>query len=150
MEIDWKKVSQCPGYKSLKAAYIKDAMAAGQHPNPMRKKPELYRHFQFAINRAKHYAHHLNCSIEDVLNDWEEKRDCWWLGYYTAHHRRKFHSDSIKPQGKAGLRKYYKRAYAHEPRILQRMLHRISTQEKRIRENGKKPRWSKQRKRRGF
>ena len=87
MKIDWKKVAASSGYKSLKAAYIKDVQAATRFAirygrKPMREKAELMSHFKWVIGRAIHYAHGHNRSIEAVLWTWESDRKCWWLNYY--------------------------------------------------------------------
>ena len=76
MKIDWKKVSQSPGYRSLKAAYVHDIQKG------YRSKSELLKHFKWVISRATYYAHHTNSSIEEILNQWEANRNYWWLNYY--------------------------------------------------------------------
>ena len=80
--IDWKSLANSTGYKSLKAAYIRDVHEAGQRSSPMRDKQEFLRHFNWVINRAKHYAVRTDTTVEEVLDGWEEKRSYWWLNYY--------------------------------------------------------------------
>ena len=144
---DWKHLATTTGYKSLKAAYIHDVQGAAKQKHPMRRKDEFLRKFQWVINRAKHYAHHTGRSIENILNEWEEKRDYWWLNYYQDGRQPKFHSSSEKTMGLKGMRKYYKQAYRHDPvRGAMRM------REFENRENLKKtkPRWDIRRKKRGY
>lgn len=90
MNIDWKVVSQSDGYKSLKAAYVKDVQEANAYAQrghrPMRNKQEFRDLFNFVISRAIHYAHHQKRYISDVLDEWESKRGhSWWLNHYGEH-----------------------------------------------------------------
>jgi hypothetical protein len=87
MKIDWKHLATTPGYKSLKAAYIRDVQEAEAYRNrferkPMREKEEFLHKFIWVIARAKHYAHYYNTSVETILKMWEDKRTYWWLNYY--------------------------------------------------------------------
>lgn len=99
MKIDWKVVASSPGYKSLKASYVRDLTRGN------RSKQELLRKFRWVIDRAKHYAHHKGTFLQDVLNHWESKRDYWWLNYYQESNQPKFHSGSIKRR--KNLKTYY-------------------------------------------
>lgn len=92
MKIDWKKLAQSPGYKSLKAAYIRDVHEAGQSKRPMRKKAEFLKLFRRVIGMAQHYAVRTGKPVEQVINEWEEKRDYWWLNFYSEHHLSKLAS----------------------------------------------------------
>ncbi len=104
MQLDWKKISQSEGYKSLKASYIRDVT----DKRSFRDKKELYTHFQWVIYRAAHYAKHTGKSIEQILIEWEESRGrCWWLNYYQEARQPLFHSNAIKPRGFNGTRKTY-------------------------------------------
>ena len=150
MKINWKQLAKSSGYKSLKAAYIKSAMQAGRSANPMRDKKELYANFQWVINRAKHYADHLNRSIESILNEWEEKRTYGILNYYQDCRQPKFNSRSLEPAGIRSIRKYYKKSYRNDPiRIKERIKSFIEYQQRNKPKNDK-PRWSASRKRRGY
>jgi len=117
MCIDWKQLAQSAGYKSLKATYIKAAQSAGKRKNPMRKKDELLKHFNWVICRVKHYAYYTGKSAEEILNDWEVKRTYCWLNYYQDCAQPKFHSNSKKQIGIKGLRKHYKKDswYRNDP-----------------------------------
>ena len=64
-KIDWKKVAASPGYKSLKAAYVKDVQQAHTYTkrfnrNPMRDKAVFLCKFKWVIGRAVYYAHRYN------------------------------------------------------------------------------------------
>lgn len=96
MPIDWKHLATTTGYKSLKAAYIRDVQGSRRQKHPLRRKAEFLRKFQWVISRAKHYAYHTGESIESILNSWEEKRNYWWLNYYQECNQPKFHSYSIE------------------------------------------------------
>ena len=86
MNIDWKVVSQSDGYKSLKAAYerdVQDAHKTAQRGHrPMRNKQEFRKLFDWVIARATHYAYHKQTTVDVILNQWEARRDYWWLNYY--------------------------------------------------------------------
>lgn len=145
--INWKHLATTPGYMSLKAVYIHDVQGAARQRNPMRQKEEFLRKFQWVINRAKHYAHCTGKSIEIILNEWEEKRDYWWLNYYQDGRQPKFHSSSMRPLGIRGTRKYYKTAYSHDP---ERGSTRIREFIAKVKPKKTKPRWNAVRKKRGF
>lgn len=102
MKIDWKALAQSPGYRSLKAAYTRDVHKAGQETHPMRKKAEFLKLFTWVIARAQHYAIRQNRPIEEVLNEWEAKRDYWWLNFYGEGRQPKL------PSGKPRNVKYQK------------------------------------------
>ena len=152
MNIDWKHLAKTPGYRSLKAAYCKDALKAGLQKHPMRSKEELYKEFRKIIGVAQNNALHKNVTIESVLNEWEEKRKGWWLGFYCNNHN-KMHSCSIKPQGINGLVKYYKKVYKSDPK---KGMERIkvarlyASKRNSLKTNSRKPRWSSARKKRGY
>ena len=82
MKIDWKYIATTPGYKSLKAAYIKDVMGNQRYERPMRNKAEFLRHFKWVIGRALHYAHIFGLPLDFILDSWEDNRTYWWLNYY--------------------------------------------------------------------
>lgn len=94
MKVDWKKLAQSPGYKSLKAAYIRDVRGADRHENPVRDrtKQTSLRLFQRVIRMAQHYAIRTNVDIDLILNEWEEGRDYWWRNYYSEHRLKKLPS----------------------------------------------------------
>lgn len=147
MKINWKQVAQSPGYKSLKAAYIKDVKESASRKNPMRGKAEYLELFNWVINRAKYYAHHTGMSIEDVLLGWESKRNYWWLNYYQEGNQPKLRSDAIKPKGIRGLRKSYKEmAGWYNPGRLRKVLQELSIKKSKK----EKPRWSMARKKRSL
>jgi len=105
MNINWKHLATTPGYKSLKAAYVRDV----SKKDSLRSKKELYAHFQWVINRAKHTSYAMGTPIEEVLNGWEAKRDYSWFNYYQASNQRKVHSNSLRSIGINGYRKYQKK-----------------------------------------
>jgi hypothetical protein len=144
MKIDWKHLATTPGYKSLKAAYVKDVQEAAKQKSPMRKKDEFLRQFNWIINRAKHYSYQTGKSIETILNEWEEVRQGWWFGYYQNSRQPKFHSNSIKNKGIRGVCKYYKNCCFSAPRAVQRARQRIAVEKRK--QSQKKSRWSMARK----
>lgn len=85
--MNWKYIAQTKGYKSLKAAYIEDV----QKSSSTRSKVELLNHFNWVINRAKHYAYREKCSLEVILNAWEQARNYWWLNFYQNSNQPKYY-----------------------------------------------------------
>ena len=60
------------------------------------------------MGRAQHYAIRKGMTMGAVLNEWEEKRKQWWVGYYDNYSQRKLHSNSLQPMGLKGIRKSHK------------------------------------------
>lgn len=155
MKIDWKYVATTEGYKSLKAAYVRDVQEAeatlrrGHHP--MRKKAEFYKHFTMIINRAIHYAQWEGVTIDVILDRWQKSQGrSWWLNYISIN---KHTSGVLKRMGKNGYKKemYSGRWARHNTAqgkkndvcaFICRMQKQLST---------KKPaRWNSRRKNRGY
>ena len=142
MNIDWKCLSASPGYKSLKAAYIRDV----KEKKSFHTKEQLYKKFHWVINRAKHVAHATDTPIDVVLNTWEEKRDHWWISYYQECRQPKRHSASLMPTGINGMRKNLKSCRYYDK---QRVKHAICNEIIRIQETQskkEKKRWTARRK----
>lgn len=144
MKINWNQVAQSEGYKSLKAALFHSIKRKD------RSKAELYKTFYWVINRAKHYSQHLNKPIEEILNEWETKRDCWWFGYYTEYKLPRLDLSltvkPIKPIKYIKTDKWYRNnPIDRQKRIFARILEEQKSNSKR---KGKKARWSKEQKER--
>ena len=137
MKIDWKKVSQSTGYRSLKAAYEHDIRKRYQ------TKRELLIKFRWVIGRAQHYAHHQNRAIEEILNEWESKRDYWWLNYYQDCNQPKLIPKKNRLHGPRYFKKYYRRIYgARSPKVREHSLKNIQrSQQERSTKSPK--RWTK-------
>ncbi|MCP4990565.1 MAG: hypothetical protein GY928_32350 [Colwellia sp.] len=145
MKIDWKSLAATDGYKSLKATYIRAVQDSARCKSPLRKKAEYLRHFNWVISRAKHYAGKTNRSVEDVLNEWEEKRNYCWLNYYQESCRPKIHSNAKKPMGVNGIRAYYRRTYSrYNPHVVRHLV--CGFIKRRQRQHSKKTRWEMRRK----
>ena len=149
MHIDWKAVSRSPGYRSLKAAYMEDV---GQKSRSFRKKPESYKHFQWVIGRAMHYAERQGRALEDVLNGWESERSYSWLNYYQPSRQPKLPSGKprnvkpIKPATYARSGHFHSRDPIRRFKSIRDTRRRLARDLRR--EKGKKDRWSPERKRR--
>lgn len=144
MKINWNQVAQSEGYKSLKAALFHSVKRRD------RSKTELYKTFYWAINRAKHYSQYLNKPIEEILNEWEAKRNCWWFGYYTEYALPRLDkSPTVKPMKPI---KAYKtdKWYKSDPIGRQKRIfaHILEEQKRNSKRKGKKARWSKEQKER--
>lgn len=76
------------GYEKLKKAVMKDIGDKGTfNPDGCNKCGECFHEkycdkFKWIIDRAKNYADKTNISWEDLLDIWENKRDCWYMNYY--------------------------------------------------------------------
>lgn len=144
MKINWKQVAQSPGYKSLKAALIKDIGGNGLNTSG-RSKEELYKHFYWIIGRAKHYAHHTDLPVEEILRQWEEDRKSWWLNHYQD--RKPFNKFGTgKPRNVKPMN--VSTSYRNSPwfnKIEQRQrIKSVKEREAKLarKQAGKKPRWS--------
>lgn len=149
MNINWKEVSQCPGYKSMKAAVADEAKRTikfGRKPDHRYQKA-----FEFAINRAKHYAHRKFCSLQYILNDWEEHRSYNFISYYSDHNFPKLHNNKLKPMGKKGLYKLYDHQFfSRDPKRRREQRQRVIRSIQLGKSTKKKARWSMTRKKRGY
>jgi len=106
MKIDWHELSNAPGYKKLKAAVMwdiaKDVQSEKRHGFSIRRgfklivnssENEYSSKFKWIIDRAKHYSHVTGVPIVEILNAWENHRNCWYMNYYQ---------DSQQPKLKKG------------------------------------------------
>lgn len=149
MKIDWKHLATTSGYKRLKEALITDIQEAEQYKKRtgryFRSPAEYYQHFNFAICRAKHYAHRDNRELHEVLTEWEDMRSYSWINYYQRSNFRKI-SGATQPKtmGTRGTIAYYKKHHKAKSRFLSKMVIKtlhdaaIKKRKKLI----KKPRWS--------
>lgn len=155
MEINWKEVSKSPGYISLKATLTKDLQSNNRdkqrNRRPLRDNPELIKHFNWIIARAIHYSHWLQKPLQDVLNEWESKRNYFWLGYYQDSKFPKLNpkSDHV---GRISLRNAYKtdRWYKNDPLKATKLYFKqlVYQQISKSKRTGKKKRWTMDQKKR--
>lgn len=143
VKIDWKYFATTAGYRSLKAAYIKDVQAIATEKYPMRKKEEFLKKFNWIINRAKHHAYVKGISIWNILDFWEANRDYWWLSYYGNHGNQiRLHSNILMPMSVKGICKHYKKLWHSDPaRAKVHVMEAIQEQQKKV-STKVKPRWS--------
>ena len=83
VKIDWKHLATTPGYRSLKAAYIRDVLSGHTHNSKQR----LYKKFTWVINRAKNHAYATGVSLDTVLDAWEKERGYSWTAFYSSWHQ---------------------------------------------------------------
>lgn len=145
-QINWKHLATTPGYISLKKAYASYVV----NKRSWQSKGELYRKFQWVIGRAKHYAHHTGKSIEEILNEWEEKRTYCWVNYYQNGCQPKFHSKAKKLMGVKGIRKSTKRSPFYNTEDSKHRVNDFIQTEHRKNSTKKKLRWTSERKKRGY
>lgn len=112
MQLNWKEIAQSAGYKSLKAAVLRNCVQGQNCFNTGGCNHEYYRvvpqtdaalvamgmthatlcvskcfhrycnKFKWIIDRAQHYSVHTGRSIVDILNEWELNRTYSYLNYY--------------------------------------------------------------------
>lgn len=80
MKVNWKHLATTSGYRSLKAALIKDLQSQRS-----RSKKEYYDLFYKVIGNAISHAHHTGQPVESFLDEWEANRSYWWVNYYSNH-----------------------------------------------------------------
>jgi hypothetical protein len=135
MKINWKHLATTKGYRSLKAAYQSDL------EKKYRNKEELLKKFNWVIGRAKHYSNKSGIPISDILDAWETGRDYWWLNYYQDCNQPKLHSNSLKPLGLQGIKKYYKRNNSFESKFTRLRVLQYHKEHPKLISNKTKPRW---------
>lgn len=141
MKINWKTLAATPGYRSLKAEYIRDLHRSG------RSKAELLKHFYWVIGRAQHYASHRGISVVTILNEWEAKRDYWWLNYYQNSNQPKLPSGKPRNVKPMSLNQFTTLQFSDPVERFRRLRawrrRKAMEQRKAV---GKKARWSRERK----
>jgi hypothetical protein len=130
-KVDWKAVSASKGYKTLKAAYIKDVMESKADERkgrrPMRDKAEFLKLFKWIVCRAKHHAIKRNVTIDVIINEWEQDRTdgkhygYWWLSFYGDYKQPKDKKCNKLPLGIKGVKKYYKKNPLNPKRARERI-----------------------------
>ena len=85
-KLNWKVIAASEGYKSLKAAYVRDVQDAQKQirlgRTPHRTKKTFRQRFTQAIGFAMKYSNKWGIPIEEVLLHWETIRGGWWLNFY--------------------------------------------------------------------
>ena len=152
MKIDWKIVAQSPGYESLKKTIADEWNQRNKYgrKGDNRYKPK----FKWVIARAQHYAYHLNKPLQDILNEWEEKRTYNFLNYYQEQKFPRLHNNTSIPNGLKGIIKFYRTDGWYKKDIIGQRI-RIKSQIEHHRKilaklNKDKPRWSMTKKKRGY
>jgi hypothetical protein len=154
MKIDWKTVCQSAGYKSLKAEYTRSMQRLQRYTGTKntwyveREKKELKDKFQWVIARATHYAHHINTTIDVILNDWEEKRSYSWQNYYQESNQPKLNKSVFVKQRKTLNWLKFELKTSNSPRSKiyakrRRFDFILEEQKKNSKRKGKLARWSK-------
>ena len=141
MKIDWKHLATTPGYISLRAVCLDYIKRYGDRERHMKL-------FNWVICRAKHYAHHQNRYIGDVLNRWEKDRNYSWNNFYQNGRQPKLNkSSNCHPSGERAAIKFYKTDhwYKNDPRRRAQLVGRTIAeyQKKNTLRPDRKKRWSK-------
>ena len=151
MKIDWKVVAQSMGYRKLKQSYQNSQMRSARFKNNSYELDRQTKQFKWIISRATHYAHHLNTTLQDILNCWEAKRTYNWESYYTDHKFPKLGKtcDTVKPKLPLNYYRkdpYYKRNPESKRTAVFKEILRL--QKKYSLRKGSKARWDSERKKR--
>lgn len=75
-------ITQCEGYKSLRAAVDKDYAGDRDYQKGGRPFHDYQAKFDWTIERAQHYGEALDMDPAEVLDAWEMGRDYWYMNYY--------------------------------------------------------------------
>lgn len=151
MKIDWKMVAQSTGYRSLKQSYQQTQKHSARFKGNSNELDRQTKLFHWIICRAKHYAYHLNTSIEDILNGWEANRNYNWRSYYSDHRFPKLGKTAltVKPMNRINyFRKdpYYKNhPESKKVQVFKEILRQQRQNSKKV---GDKARWTPERKER--
>lgn len=151
MKTDWKVVAQSPGYQSLKQSYQQTQKYSARFKDNSSELTRQTKQFHWIIYRAKHYAYHLNTSIEDVLNGWEANRTYNWRSYYSDHRFPKLGKTALTVKPMQMLNYFRKDPYyknhpkSKKERVFKEILKQQRQDSKRV---GDKARWTAERKKR--
>ena len=106
MKLDWKKVSKCSGYRSLKRCVLFDCSDGVNYVykktgkmiplcfniNGCFKKSEevicsrrYCSIFKYVIDLAKKYSIKYNLEVDKILDIWEADRKYWYINYYQKY-----------------------------------------------------------------
>ena len=146
---DWKWISQQEGYKSIKKDYIRQLNYKYASKRDKEEAVELMKNI---ISMATHYSYHLEKPIHLVLAQWEKERTYNWRNYYI--NKERINAKKFKPKSLKALKRYYKNHTwykVHKERgkkLYQEEVTRI--QRLKRKESGKKARWTKERRKRGY
>jgi len=155
MKLDWKRISQSTGYKSLKTVYIKDASRWCNN------KKEYYKDFLEIISKLTHHVYKKGAAPDNgkpfniyfnttlfitILDKWEEKRTYSWRNFYHGNSFNKIHSNSLKKPGMQQGKKYYKRENLFGKQFKTKRILQLIQQHQPKRDEIKKPRWDNERK----
>ena len=100
MQINYKTLSKSPGYKSLKAAVLRDVKPGRTCFNlhgcstKLQCSGDPCFKFRWILDRVAHYSHKTGISPEIILNAWEEDRTYWYQNYYQDSNQPKL-DDSV-------------------------------------------------------
>ncbi|PWE48443.1 hypothetical protein DEM26_18010 [Thioclava sp. NG1] len=89
-------ITQCDGYKSLRAAVDKDYAKDRYYQKGGRPFHDYQAKFDWTVERAKHYGDALGMDPADVLNAWEKGRDYWYMNYYQDANQPKIDADHVR------------------------------------------------------
>lgn len=57
---------------------------------------QLWEKFDWIIKRAEHYAEKTGLHTDEILNAWEEQRDCWYQNYYQEANQPEIKGDNVR------------------------------------------------------
>lgn len=86
-------LTQCDGYKSLRAAVDRDYETEKDRNKPFHNYEEK---FAWVIERAQQYAAALDLPASDILDAWESARNYWYMNYYQESQQPKIGGGAVR------------------------------------------------------
>lgn len=75
-------ITQCDGYKSLRAAVDKDYADDRGYQNGGLPFHDYEKKLNWVVERAQNYGAALEIEASEILNAWENRRNYWYMNYY--------------------------------------------------------------------
>lgn len=109
-----QELVNCEGYKKLKHDVLYDYAKDDDYQNGKRSFHNYAETFEFAINKAMHYAEKTEIKASDILDSWERDRSYWYMNYYQEANQPEIKTENVrvfendeefkKSVGKSGFR----------------------------------------------
>jgi hypothetical protein len=89
-------ITQCEGYKSLRAAVNKDYAEDRDYQKGGRPFHDYEAKLKWTVERAQHYGEVLGIDPAEILNAWEKGRDYWYMNYYQDAKQPKIDAEHVR------------------------------------------------------
>jgi hypothetical protein len=92
-------ITECDGYKSLRAAVDKDYAGDRNFQKGGRPFHDYEEKLNWTVERAQHYGGALSMEPAEILDAWEKSRDYWYMNYYQDAKQPKIGSGHVRVFG---------------------------------------------------